>query len=99
MRRIPVLLLVPTILHSQAPETRFADMFGGTRIVSSQLSADGRWIVATTARPDFERDLYTYTLWLVPTDGGSPDSVLSDRRTNRVTPRPADPQWSPDGTH
>lgn len=55
------------------------------------LSPDGRRVVVALARLDHDANEWRGHLWMIPTDGGTPQPFTADEA------RDASPVWSPDG--
>jgi len=107
--RFLAILAVPTAAFAQAakpvsPQFTAEDILDITTVQVADLSADGRWAVATTAirrdgfGNDFRRDGDpTYLrpgmvrLWVIDTRNGERRPVFTDKRNVRNA------RWSPDG--
>ena len=108
--RLLAILAIPAAAFGQAarpanPQFTAEDILDITTVQVADLSADGRWLAATTSvrrdgfGVDFRRDGdQTYVrpsasrLWVIDTKSGERRAVFPDKRNVR------NPRWSPDGT-
>ena len=67
------------------------DLFRFQRINEPQISPDGKWVVYTLGKVNFEANRTATNLWLVSTDGATP------RRVSSIKNGVSNCDWSPDG--
>ncbi|HEY0077516.1 MAG TPA: S9 family peptidase [Pyrinomonadaceae bacterium] len=68
------------------------DLLKVRRVSDPRLSPDGRWIAYTVADTDREANRRVTQIYLLPTAGGEPRQLTSERQSS------SSPRWSPDGT-
>ena len=72
--KLPILLTIacgPVSAIAAHPLT-LDDMFAFARNSDAQISPDGRHVAYVLARADVTKNTTTSTIWIVPTEGGSP---------------------------
>jgi dipeptidyl aminopeptidase/acylaminoacyl peptidase len=79
---------------AQAPKKRpmaVEDLFKFKRVADPQVSPDGKLVVYVVTAVDLPGNKSSSSLWLAPTDGGSPRQLTAAGKKDRH------PRWSPDG--
>lgn len=67
------------------------DLLKVRRVSDPQVSPDGRWIAYTIADTDKPANNRTTQIYLIPTEGGEPRQLTSEKQSS------SEPRWSPDG--
>ena len=67
------------------------DLLKVRRVSDPQVSPDGRWIAYTIADTDKAANNRTTQIYLIPTEGGEPRQLTSEKQSS------SEPRWSPDG--
>ena len=67
------------------------DLLKARRVSDPRLSPDGKWIAYTVADTDREANRRVTQIYLLPTAGGEPRQLTSERQSS------TSPRWSPDG--
>ena len=69
------------------------DYFTIRGVDDPQISPDGRWVAYTVTTSDLEADELKTRIWMVPSAGGEPVAMTSEKRSA------SQPRWSPDGRY
>ncbi len=81
-------------IASAATPFRVEDMHKLARISGVQLSPDGKWAAFTVTRSDVAKNQMVTNIWLVSTEGGTPQQL-----TFTVSGSNNSPRWSPDSRY
>jgi dipeptidyl aminopeptidase/acylaminoacyl peptidase len=98
-----ILISAPASLHGQqrTPATS-VDLLSWKSVESVELSPDGRQVIFTTKEPDWEKNRFSKSIWVMPTDGSGQPLPLTaaDKDDNPRFPSDKDDsaRWSPDGS-
>ena len=90
LRTTSVLLLLAAGLGAQKPSFDVLALLKLARISEPQLSPDGKTVAFTVQTVDLEQNTKPKQIYVIPTDGGTPQQITSQGTDNER------PQWSPD---
>ncbi|MFN3529271.1 MAG: S9 family peptidase [Bacteroidia bacterium] len=95
MRRLFILLfiLASSLASAQKRPITHADMIKVLSVGNPEISPDGKWVVFSLNKNDYDSDKRHSDLWLVPTDGSSPARPITSGKAAESSPA-----WSPDGS-
>ena len=89
-----VALLLVAEPASAAHPFQVEDMQKLSRLGSTKISPDGRWVVFTVTKSDVPKNRTVTNLWMVPAPGGAAQQLtFADRGANNS------PRWSPDSRY
>src|SRR5690349_1896273 len=87
------LLFCLPLAFAQKPRLTLDDFFNGVDIRDVELSADGRAVVISAQRADWDKQYFRKDLWLYRDDSPANQRLVQLTQSGHDT----DPQFSPDG--
>lgn len=96
MKRTSFLLVVLLsfcvgVFAQQKRAMTFDDVLAIKSVSDPQVSPDGKWVAYVVTSTDMKENANDADLWLVPTAGGDPIRLTTNKKSD------SQPRWSPDG--